>query len=59
MQAWETFLREHEERLGKEVVKQWLRPLQVARFDAGNLYLLAQNFFQISWFKEHIQPYIK
>jgi len=55
MQAWDAFLRDLEELIGKGTVDRWLRPLSVVDFDACNLYLEAQNSFQISWFEEHIR----
>ena len=55
MQAWDAFLCDLEEKLGKQIVKQWLRPLKIASYDACNLYLEAENSFQISWFEEHIR----
>jgi len=58
MRLWEDFLLSQEKSLGKEIVDKWLRPLQIARFDAGNLYLEAQNTFQIIWFEEHIRKQI-
>lgn len=55
MQAWEKFLNLQEAELGAETVQKWLRPLKVVRFDAGNLYLQANDSFQILWFEEHIR----
>ncbi|MBS0628980.1 MAG: ATP-binding protein [Verrucomicrobia bacterium] len=55
MQAWDAFLRDLEKHIGKETVDKWLKPLVVVDFDACNLYLEAQNSFQISWFEEHIR----
>lgn len=56
MKAWEIFLTQLEEELGKNVVTRWLRPLRVVRFDAANLYLEAKDYFQALWFEEHIRP---
>src|ERR1700733_9176251 len=56
MQAWKTFLELQEADLGAETVEKWLKPLAVVHFDAGNLYLEAQNAFQTLWFEEHIRP---
>ena len=56
MQAWKTFLEQQEADLGAETVEKWLKPLAVVHFDAGNLYLEAQNAFQTLWFEEHIRP---
>ena len=55
MQAWDAFLDALEGKLGKQVVSQWLRPLKVIRYDACNLYLEAENSFQVSWFEEHVR----
>ncbi len=56
MQAWEIFLAEQEKKFGKESVRKWLRSLKVLRFDAANLYLEAEDSFQLNWFEEHIRP---
>ena len=45
-----------EKELGAEVVQRWLKPFKVLRFDAGNLYLEAKDYFQALWFEEHIRP---
>ena len=55
MRAWESFLTKQEDQLGQQIVKKWLTPLRVVKFDAGNLYLEAQNHFQALWFEEHIR----
>ena len=59
MQAWEAFLETLKKQLGDETLSKWLRPLKVVHFDACNLYLEAQNSFQIEWFEEHIRPRAK
>lgn len=59
MKAWKEFLAEQEKALGKGVVKKWLAPLKVAAYDAGNLYLEAEDSFQAAWFEEHIRPSLK
>lgn len=56
MQAWEQFLAHIELEYGKETVSRWLRTLKVLRFDACNIYLEAQDSFQVLWFDEHIRP---
>lgn len=56
MQAWDHFLLELEKRMGKAPVRKWLRPLRIIEFDACNLYLEAENAFQIGWFEEHVRP---
>ncbi len=55
MQAWELFLAHLEIEYGKETVLRWLRALKVVRFDACNIYLEAQDSFQVLWFDEHIR----
>ncbi len=59
MHAWEKFLLELENSLGRETVIQWLRPLKVTDFDACNLYLEAQDSFQLAWFEEHMRQKVK
>lgn len=59
MQAWEQFLLYLERELGSEAVQRWVRPLKVARFDAGNLYLETPDTFQLAWFEEHVRPFLK
>ena len=59
MQAWEEFLKRQEGRLGKQTVDKWLRSLKIIHFDSANLYLEAEEAFQISWFEEHISPLLK
>lgn len=59
MRAWDAFLNYLEGKLGKEIVAQWLRPLRVSHFDSGNLYLEAEDEFQLTWFEEHIRPRLK
>jgi chromosomal replication initiator protein len=58
MKAWENLLTALEIELGRETVVHWLRPIKVARFDAGNLYLEATPF-QRAWFEEQIRPRVK
>ncbi|NGX45950.1 MAG: Chromosomal replication initiator protein DnaA, partial [Chlamydiae bacterium] len=57
MKAWKLFLTLLEEKLGAAAVKKWLHPLIITDFDAGNLYLEAENTFQIDWFEEHARPH--
>ena len=56
VQAWEQFLTSLEAELTPQAVTQWARSLRVLSFDARNLYLQADDLFQINWFTEHIQP---
>lgn len=55
MRAWEEFLAKQEKELGKETVDKWLRPLEIIRFDACNLYLQASDSFKSLWFEEHMR----
>ncbi|MBS0620412.1 MAG: ATP-binding protein [Verrucomicrobia bacterium] len=59
MDAWAKFVEAQESVLGKEIVDQWLRPLRVVHFDAGNLYLEAKDSFQVNWFEQHLRPHLK
>lgn len=59
MEAWNEFLRNLEERIGKEPVEKWIKPLKVVRFDACNLYLESENSFQRQWFEEHVRSIAK
>lgn len=56
MRAWEEFLKGQGEELGSDAVDRWLRPLRVVKYDAANLYLEAQDPFQLRWFEEHMRP---
>ncbi len=55
MQAWELFLKEVEKEIGPETANKWLYTLKVTDFDACNLYLEANDAFQVMWFEEHIR----
>lgn len=57
MEAWQNFLSVLEQDLGVEIVQKWIP--RIVRFDAGNLYLEAQDSFQINWFEEHVRPRLK
>lgn len=59
MRAWEEFIQRQEVRFGKNAVDLWLRSLSILRFDARNLYLSAQNFFQVKWFEEHLREEVR
>ncbi len=56
MQAWQQFIAQREQELGVETARRWLRSLKVLNFDACNLYLEANDSFQVMWFDEHIRP---
>src|SRR5579871_6001301 len=59
MQIWDQFLSQLEIELGRDTVERWVRPLKLIRFDAANIYLEAEDSFQISWFEEHVRPHCK
>lgn len=56
MKAWSTLLSQLDVELGSQTVSRWLRPLKILKFDAANLYLDAEDSFQISWFNEYVAP---
>ena len=57
MQMWDQFLSQLDKELGIDTVDRWVRPLKLIRFDAANVYLEANDSFQISWFEEHVRPF--
>ena len=59
MKAWEDFLQTQEKNLGSEAINKWAKPLKIVFFDAGNLYLEAQDSFQLNWFEQHLRPQIR
>ncbi len=59
MNAWEKFVEAQEAELGSETVQKWLKPLNVIRFDACNLYLEASDAFQAMWFEEHLRQKVQ
>ncbi|MEI6242489.1 MAG: DnaA/Hda family protein [Chlamydiota bacterium] len=59
MKQWKDFLREIEKTLGQTSVEKWISPLKIVRFDAGNLYLEAESYFQVTFFEEHVRPLVK
>ena len=59
MQHWNQFLQQLEGQIGKRNIDHWLRPLIVKKFDACNLYLEAQDSFQIHWFEQYVRPIIR
>ncbi|MBI3900855.1 MAG: chromosomal replication initiation protein, partial [Chlamydiia bacterium] len=59
MEAWEKFLSNLSSEWGEDAINRWLRPLKVLRFDAANLYLEAQDSFQIAWYNEHIRKQLQ
>jgi chromosomal replication initiator protein len=59
MKTWEQFLQGHVKELGPEAVDKWAKSLKIVHFDAANLYLEAQDSFQITWFEEHLRPLVR
>ena len=59
MHAWEAFLAKQEKRFGKQTIDRWLRSLKLIHFDSANLYLEADQAFQVNWFEEHMRPLLK
>jgi chromosomal replication initiator protein len=59
MKLWEDFLQTQAKSLGSEALDKWAKSLKVVFFDAGNLYLEAQDSFQVNWFEEHLRPQIR
>ncbi len=59
MKLWEDFLQIQVKSLGSEAIDKWAKSLKVVFFDAGNLYLEAQDSFQVNWFEEHLRPQIR
>jgi chromosomal replication initiator protein len=59
LQVWEDFLQQQEQELGADTISKWLRPLQLVRFDAGNLYLQCHDSFQALWFEEHMRARVQ
>jgi len=56
MKEWNEFLQNQVNKLGKNALDKWAKTLKVVRFDSRNLYLEAENFFQLHWFEEHLRP---
>ncbi len=59
MKVWEDFLQTQVNNLGSEAIDKWAKSLKVVFFDAGNLYLEAQDSFQLGWFEEHLRPQVR
>lgn len=56
MIIWQQFLDSLQGDIGRQTVDRWLRPLTVLKYDAGNIYLQADDSFAAEWFEEHIRP---
>lgn len=59
MKQWYDFIKAQELELGASTVQKWLASLKMVSFDAGNIYLEANDSIQALWFEEHIRPKIK
>ncbi len=59
MLIWDQFLSQLKKSLGESTIERWVLPLKILRFDAANIYLEADNSFQVSWFEEHVRPELK
>lgn len=55
MQAWINFIKLQEKKLGKATLEKWVNSLKIIKFDSRNLFLEANDSFQINWFNEHIK----
>lgn len=56
MEAWDRFLDFLETKYGKETTDKWARTLKVIRFDACNIFIKSNDFFQTQWINEYIFP---
>lgn len=56
MHEWKTFILQLENELGNEAFANWVKPIKVREFDAGNLHLELQDSFHEHWFEEYIRP---
>ncbi|MCH9616711.1 MAG: Chromosomal replication initiator protein DnaA [Chlamydiia bacterium] len=59
MEAWEKFIDFLETKYGKATTDKWARTLKVLRFDACNIFLKSNDFFQTQWVGEYILPLAK
>ncbi len=59
VKEWLAFLDEHQKTVGRDAIERWARTLKVLHFDAGNLYLEANDPFQLNWFEQYLRPLIK
>ncbi len=59
MEAWEKFIDFLETKYGKLTTEKWARTLKVVRFDACNIFLKSNDFFQSQWVEEYILPLAK
>ena len=59
MEAWDRFIDFLETKYGKLTTDKWARTLKVVRFDACNIFLKSNDFFQSQWVEEYILPLAK
>ena len=59
MKAWFNLLKQIEKKVGIFSANKWLYSLKIIKFDACNLYLQAENYFQAQWFEEYVKPFLK
>ncbi len=59
MEAWERFIDFLETKYGKVTTDKWARTLKVLRFDACNIFIKSNDFFQTQWIHEYILPLAK
>ena len=59
MQAWHKFVDNLNKLMSEFVIDKWIRSLKIKKFDARNIYLEANDYFQINWLKEHLLPLAK
>ncbi len=59
MKEWQAFLEEQKKELGCDAIDRWAKSLKIINFDAGNLYLEAEDPFQLYWFEQYLRPLIK
>ena len=59
MEAWDSFIDFLETKYGKITTDNWARNLSVVRFDACNIFIKSNDFFQTQWIQEYILPLAK
>ena len=59
MEAWNKFIDFLETKYGRATTDKWARTLKVVRFDACNIFLKSNDFFQTQWVQEYILPLSK
>lgn len=59
MEAWDRFIDFLETKYGKATTDKWARTLKIVRFDACNIFLKSNDFFQTQWVREYILPLAK